>query len=252
FASGTSLIENAAMEPEVVDYANFLNLMGAKIQGAGTGHIVVEGIQKLHAVEYTIMPDRLDAGAVAMAVAATGGSATLVGANVNHFGVVRHKLEQMGVELRTDGAVLHVRRLHSLRPINVITWPYPGFATDLQPPIMALAAMADGVSYLRENVFEARFAAAGELNKMGADIRIQDNVAVVHGLPQLTGADVFAHDIRAGISLVIAGLAAQGETRISNGHMIERGYSNLARRLASLGADIERTVVEATPATEAS
>ena len=197
------------------------------------------------------MPDRLDAGAMAMAIAATGGQGTLVGANLGHFGVVRHKLEQMGVELRTDGAVLHVRRMHTLRPINVITWPYPGFATDLQPPIMALAALADGVSYMRENVFEARFAAAAELNKMGADIDIDNNAAVIRGVPRLHGARVFAHDIRAGIALVIAGLTTDdGATEIENGHMIERGYNALARRLTNLGADVTRTVVEPTPATE--
>lgn len=244
FAEGVSTIENAAMEPEVVDYANFLSQMGAKITGAGTGHIRIEGVQKLTATDYTIMPDRLDAGAMAMAIAATGGNGTLVGANLDHFGVVRHKLEQMGVELRTDGAVLHVRRLHTLRPINVITWPYPGYATDLQPPIMALAALADGTSYMRENVFEARFAAAGELNKMGANIEIDNNAAVIKGVESLRGARVFAHDIRAGIALVIAGLTADGVTEIENGHMIERGYNALARRLTSLGADITREVIE--------
>lgn len=251
FAEGTSTIENAAMEPEVVDYANFLSKMGAKITGAGTGHITVEGIHKLNAVDYTIMPDRLDGGAIAMAIAATGGHGTLVGANIEHFGVVRHKLEQMGVELRNDGAVLHVRRMHTLRPVNVITWPYPGYATDLQPPIMALATLADGISYMRENVFEARFAAAAELNKMGADIDIDNNAAVIRGVKQLHGARVFAHDIRAGISLVIAGLTADGVTEIENGHMIERGYNALARRLTSLGADITRTVVTPAPVAEA-
>jgi UDP-N-acetylglucosamine 1-carboxyvinyltransferase len=247
FANGTSLIENASMEPEIEDFANFLNLMGAKISGLGTGFIQVEGVSQLSAVEYTIMPDRLDAGAIAMAVAATGGEATLVGANLGTFGVVRAKLEQMGVELETDGAVLHVQRRGPLRPINVITWPYPGFATDLQPPIMALASLADGVSYIRENVFEARFALGDELNKMGADISINENAAVIRGPRTLTGTNVYARDIRAGISLVIAGLVADGETKIENGHMIERGYSNLAKRLSNLGAQITREIVTATP-----
>lgn len=241
FAEGISLIENAAMEPEIIDFANFLNLMGAKITGAGTGFVQVEGIKHLHAVDYTVMPDRLDAGALAMAVAATGGDVSLVGANLAHFGVVRSKLEQMGVELQHDGAVVHVRRSGSLRPINVITWPYPGFATDLQPPIMTLAALADGTSYIRENVFDGRFALADELKKMGANITIgEGNAAVIKGPNPLHGANVTARDIRAGISLVIAGLVAEGETRIDNGKMIDRGHSNLVRRLSALGAKVTR------------
>jgi UDP-N-acetylglucosamine 1-carboxyvinyltransferase len=243
FARGHSLIENAAMEPEIVDFANFLNLMGAKISGGGTGFVEVDGVDELYAVDYTIMPDRLDAGALAMAVAATGGEATLVGANVGHFGVVRAKLEQMGVELHADGAVLHVRSPKKLRPINVVTWPYPGFATDLQPPIMTLACLADGVSYIRENIFENRFALADELIKLGANITIDNMAAVIKGPSRLVGSTVYARDIRAGISLVIAGLVAEGETRIEHGQAIERGYSYLARRLASLGADVERHVV---------
>ena len=242
FAEGTSVIENAAMEPEIADFANFLNLMGAKVSGVGTGFVRVDGIKSLSAVDYTVMPDRLDAGALAMAVAATGGEATLVGANLNHFGVVRAKLEQMGVELSNEGAVAHVSRPGGLRPINVITWPYPGYATDLQPPIMSLACLADGISYIRENVFEARFALGDELNKLGADIRIDNTAAIIHGPKKLVGSNVFARDIRAGISLVIAGLVAEGETTIDNGHMIDRGYMNLARRLTALGAQITREV----------
>ncbi len=242
FAEGTSVIENAAMEPEIADFASFLNQMGAKVSGVGTGFVRVDGITELSATDYTVMADRLDAGALAMAVAATGGEATLVGANLNHFGVVRAKLEQMGVEFSSSGAVAHVRRTGSLKPINVITWPYPGYATDLQPPIMTLACLADGISYIRENVFEARFALGDELNKLGADIRIENAAAVIHGPKQLHGGSVFARDIRAGISLVIAGLVAEGETTIDNGHMIDRGYMHLPRRLASLGAKITREV----------
>jgi UDP-N-acetylglucosamine 1-carboxyvinyltransferase len=242
FAEGTSMIENAAMEPEIADFANFLNQMGAKVSGVGTGFVQVEGIQELHATDYTVMADRLDAGALAMAVAATGGEATLVGANLNHFGVVRAKLEQMGVEFSSGGAVAHVRRVGPLKPINVITWPYPGFATDLQSPIMALACLADGISYIRENVFEARFALGEELNKLGADIRIENSAAVIRGPKPLHGGSVFALDIRSGIALVIAGLVANGETIIDNGHMIDRGYMSLPRRLSSLGAKITREV----------
>jgi UDP-N-acetylglucosamine 1-carboxyvinyltransferase len=240
FAEGRSIIENASMEPEIVDFANFLNKMGAKISGVGTGFIEVEGVEELRAVDYTVMPDRLDAGALAMAVAATGGKATLVGANVEHFGVVRHKLEQMGVDLEPAGAVLHVHSPETLRPINVVTWPYPGFATDLQSPIMALSCLADGKSYIRENIFENRLGLAEELKKLGADITIENTAAVITGPTQLTGSTVYAHDIRAGIALVIASLAAEGETRIENGYVIERGYSHLVERLSALGATIER------------
>lgn len=244
FANGVSVIENAAMEPEIVDFANFLNLMGAKIAGAGTGFVTVEGVDELQAVEYTIMPDRLDAGAMAMAVAATGGQATLVHANLDHFAVVRSKLEQMGVELDNHGAVTHVRRIGTLRPINVVTWPYPGFATDLQPPIMALATAADGVSYIREIIFSSRFALSGELNKFGADIKLEDTAAIVKAPTKLTGTTTYAHDIRAGIGLVIAALIAEGTTTIENGRMIERGYMQLAKRLTNVGADITQTTVQ--------
>src|SRR5690606_28143199 len=163
----TTVIEHAALEPEVIDVIEFLTAMGAKISGGGTGFITVEGVEELTAVEHTIMSDRIDAGVFAMATAAAGGDVSLVGANLEHLGVARWKLDQMGVEFSQQGAVLHVRRDPSvqLRPINAVTSPYPGFATDLQSPLMALATLAEGESYLHENIYDGRFALADELNK---------------------------------------------------------------------------------------
>lgn len=240
FAEGTSVIENAALEPEIADFAHFLNLMGARVSGLGSGFITVEGVQRLQAVEYTVLPDRIDAGVLAMAVAMTGGAATLVGAQLEHLGVARWKLEQMGVDLESDGAVVRVSRQRPLRPINLLTWPYPGFATDLQPPMIALACLADGTSWIRESVFERRFAVVAELVRMGAQISVQDAAAVVHGPTSLRGARVEAHDLRAGVAMVLAALAADGQTEVVNGEMVERGHADLAPRLTGLGAKIER------------
>ncbi|WP_433370962.1 UDP-N-acetylglucosamine 1-carboxyvinyltransferase [Streptosporangium sp. CA-115845] len=239
---GTTVIENAALEPEVLDVIDMLTRMGAKISGGGTGFITVEGVEELQAVEHTVMPDRLDAGVFAMAAAVTGGEVNLVGADLDHLGVVRYKLEQMGVEFADHGAVLHVRRDRPLRPINVITDTYPGFATDLQSPIMTVACLADGASYIHERIFDGRFALASELNKMGADIEVKENSAVVRGATPLTGTQVTAHDLRSGIALVLAGLAAEGETVIGSGYLIDRGHSYLAERMQALGGDVRREI----------
>lgn len=237
-AHGTTTIENAALEPEIADVANFLNLMGAKISGIGTGVLHIEGVTELSGVEYTIMPDRIDAATLAMLAAATQGDIALVGAQLRHFGVARAKLEQMGVDFQQDGPVIRVRRTGTLRPINVTTWPYPGFATDLQPQLMALAACASGTSYIRETIFDKRFAAVPELVKMGADITIDGEAAVVKGAERLHGNTVMAHDLRAGLALVIAGAVAEGETIIENASMIERGCSAVMRRLSEIGLTI--------------
>src|SRR6201999_1501840 len=183
--------------------------------------ITVHGVSELQAVEHTVMADRIDAGVFAMAVAAAGGEINLVGANLDHLGVVRWKLEQMGVEFSTNGAVLQVRREKPLRPINVITSPYPGFATDLQSPVMTLATMAEGASYIRETIFDGRYTLVPELNKMGAKVEIDNNVAIVHGPTQLRGTDVVAHDLRGGAALILAGMAAEGETVISHGYYLD-------------------------------
>jgi UDP-N-acetylglucosamine 1-carboxyvinyltransferase len=242
-AKGTTVIENAALEPEVLDVIDMLTKMGARITGGGTGFITVEGVDELHAVEHTVMPDRLDAGVFAMAAAITQGELSLVGTGLD-LGVVRYKLEQMGVDFARQGAVLHVRCDRPLRPINIITDTYPGFATDLQSPMMTVAALADGTSYIHERIFDGRFALAGELNKMGAQVEVDGSRAVVRGATPLTGTRVTAHDLRSGIALVLAGLAAKGETVIESGYLIDRGHAHLATRMRALGADITREISE--------
>ncbi|WP_172632059.1 UDP-N-acetylglucosamine 1-carboxyvinyltransferase [Dictyobacter arantiisoli] len=244
-AEGTTIIENAALEPEIAHVANFLNLMGAKISGVGTGVIQIDGVKELTAVEYTIMPDRIDAGTMAILAAATQGDIALIGANLRHFGVARAKLEQMGVELEEDGPVIRVRRRGALRPVNVITWPYPGYPTDLQSPLITLACLASGTSYVRETLFDQRFGVIDELNKMGAHIKVEDGSAVIPGPTDLTGATVWAHDLRAGSAMIIAGAVAEGETIIDNAQMIERGYSSIIRRLSRLGLQITEERLEA-------
>src|SRR5579863_5979187 len=237
-APGRTVIDNTAQEPEVLDVIAFLTKMGARITGGGTGFITVHGVDELTAVEHTVMADRIDAGVFAMAAAITGGEVNLVGASLDHFGVVRWKLEQMGVEFATNGAVVSVRTQHPPRPINVITGPYPGFATDLQSPIMALACLAEGASYIRETIFDGRYTLVGELNKMGAMIEFDGTRVVVHGPSVLRGARVVAHDLRTGIALVLAGLAASGETVVTPAYPIDRGHAAIAQRFNALGADI--------------
>lgn len=238
---GRTVIENAAMEPEVVDVASFLCAMGAHIRGAGTGRIVVEGVNDLEPVDYTVMPDRIDAGVLCIAAAITAGSVQLVGGDVfDHFGVAAHKLAQMGLTLTTEGAVTTVTRPTDLHPINVITDPHPGYATDLQPPLMALATQATGTSYLRERVHNARYALAAELAQLGADVQIRGDMATITGPTPLHGAPVVARDLRTGIALVLAGLVATGETVINDAQLIERGHADLPARLAALGAQVSR------------
>jgi UDP-N-acetylglucosamine 1-carboxyvinyltransferase len=237
-APGTTVIDNTAMEPEVLDVIAFLTKMGADISGGGTGFVTVNGVNELKAVEYTVMSDRIDAAVFAIAAAITGGELSLVGASLDHFGVVRWKLEQMGVEFATHGAILQVRRERALRPINVITSPFPGFATDLQSPIMALSTLADGTSYIRETIFDGRYTLVSELNKLGAKVEVAGNAALVHGPNVLKGTEVTAHDLRSGVALILAGLAADGETVVAPGYPIDRGHASVAARLTTLGADI--------------
>ena len=237
-APGTTVIDNTAMEPEVLDVIAFLAKMGADISGGGTGFVTVNGVKELKAVEYTVMSDRIDAAVFAIAAAITGGELSLVGASLDHFGVVRWKLEQMGVQFATHGAILQVRRERALRPINVITSPFPGFATDLQSPIMALSTLADGTSYIRETIFDGRYTLVSELNKLGAKVEVAGNAALVHGPNVLKGTEVTAHDLRSGIALILAGLAADGETVVAPGYPIDRGHASVAARLTTLGADI--------------
>jgi UDP-N-acetylglucosamine 1-carboxyvinyltransferase len=241
-APGTTVIDNTALEPEVLDVIAFLTKMGARISGGGTGFVTVQGVGELTAVEHTVMADRIDAAVFAMAAACAGGEVTLVGASLDDFGVVRWKLEQMGVEFATHGAILQVRRDRQLRPINVITSPFPGFATDLQSPIMAVSCLAEGTSYIRETIFDGRYSLVGELNKMSGKVEIDGTAVLVHGPAALRGAEVIAHDLRTGIALVLAGLAAEGETVISPGYLIDRGHASIASRLATLGADVTEEI----------
>jgi UDP-N-acetylglucosamine 1-carboxyvinyltransferase len=242
-APGTTVIDNTALEPEVLDVIAFLTKMGARITGGGTGFVTVEGVDELTAVEHTVMADRIDAGVFAMAAAITGGEVSLVGASLEHFGVARWKLEQMGVEFATHGAIVQVKRDRQLRPINVITDTYPGFATDLQSPIMALSCLADGTSYIRETIFDGRYMLAEELSKMGGKIEVAGNAVLVHGPTPLHGCEVIAHDLRSGVALILAGLAADGETVVAPGYLIDRGHASVAARLATLGADVSCEVV---------
>jgi UDP-N-acetylglucosamine 1-carboxyvinyltransferase len=240
---GSTLIKNCALEPEVLDVIKLLRRMGARIDGGGTGFITVDGVEELTAVEHTVMPDRIDAGVFVMAAAITGGEISLVGAALEHLGVAADKLEQMGVEFAQHGAVLQVRRNRPLRPINVVTDEYPGFATDLQSPIMAVSCLADGPSYIYERIFDGRFKLAEELTKMGADIEVDGPRAKVNGAATLHGEEVVAHDLRTGSALVLAGLVAEGETTITSGYYLDRGHAHIAERLSLLGADIDRDVI---------
>jgi UDP-N-acetylglucosamine 1-carboxyvinyltransferase len=238
---GRTVIENAAREPEILDVIKLLTAMGARISGGDTGRITIHGVDGLAAVEHTVMPDRIDAGVLCAATAITGGDVTLVGGPpLDDLGVAAYKFEQMGVGLTASGAATTVTRPGALEPINIVTDPFPGFATDLQPPFMALATQAAGASYIRERIHDARYALASELNKLGAEVSTDGEKAVVNGPAKLHGAEVHASDLRTGISLVLAGLVAEGETVVTNGAMIDRGHARLVERFTALGADIRR------------
>jgi len=244
-AAGETIIENAGCEPEIADFGNFLVHMGAKLQGLGTGTIQIEGIRELQAVEYTVMADRLDAGPMMMAAAITGGDVEIVGAHLDEMKILVAKLQQMGVRVTAEGPLTRVRGPQRLKPVNVVSWPYPGFSTDFLPGVMALAAVAEGSSPIRESVFEDRFTQIDGLVSLGAKItRKARNLADVEGVEVLRGARVVAPDLRAGMAFVLAGLVAHGETVVENVYQIERGHSDLERRLRRLGAEITREALE--------
>lgn len=243
-AEGTTVIENAAKEPEIVDLANYLNAMGAKVRGAGTGLIRIEGVEKLHGVEYAVIPDRIEAGTYMIAAAITGGDVYVEGAIVDHLKPVISKMQEMGVEIRADENGVHVSAPHKLRAVDVKTLPYPGFPTDMQAPMMALLLVSEGTSIVTETVFENRFMHVAELKNMGAEIKVEGRSAIITGGARLTGAKVCATDLRAGAALILAGLAAEGETVISGVHHIDRGYVKIAEKLQALGAEIRRVTEE--------
>lgn len=239
-ADGVTTLENAAREPEVVDLAQCLNAMGARVRGAGTDCITIEGVLRLHGTSHAIMPDRIETGTFIAAAAATGGDVAITGARPDTLDAVRDKLVELGAEIAADGTTIRVRRTGGLRPGDLRTAPYPAFPTDMQAQFMALATMAPGTSRITETIFENRMMHVQELRRLGADIEVDGNTAIVKGVARLTGADVMATDLRASACLVIAGLIADGETTIDRIYHLDRGYERIEQKLSNLGAQIRR------------
>ena len=239
-AEGTTYIENAAKEPEVIDLANFLIAMGAEIQGAGSCTICIKGVKKLRGVEYTPIYDRIEAGTYMVAEAITRSKIEIIGANEKHLKPVIGKLQEMGVNIDICKNVMQVNGDVDLRSTDVVTMPHPGFPTDMQAQIMALLTLAPGRSSIKETIFENRYMHVQELRRMGANINVNSRMATVEGVNSLTGANVIATDLRAGAGLILAGLAAKGETIIDDIYHIDRGYVNIEEKLRALGADIYR------------
>lgn len=244
-AEGVTTLENAAREPEIVDLCNFLNKMGAKISGIGTGTLTIEGVERLTPCEYTIIPDRIVAGTFIIASVIFDGKIEVEGVRREHLEAFLMKLEEMGVKYEIEGERLKVTsKLSELCGVKVTTMPYPGFPTDLQSPIMTLMCLAKGSSELKETIFENRFMHVPELNRMGAKIDINGNIATIKGIENFSSAEVMASDLRAGASLILAALKAQGESIVNRIYHVDRGYENLEFRLKNIGADIERIKVE--------
>jgi len=239
-AKGTSTLHNAAREPEIVDLCNLLVAMGADIEGIGTSDLTIHGVPRLHGATYMVMPDRIEAGSYACAAAITGGEVTLQGARIEDMDTTVQALRDAGVSVEAVRGGIHVAADGDLRPVTISTAPYPGFATDMQAQLMAMLCLAKGTSVLTETIFENRYMHVPELNRMGARIETSGRTAVVHGVDALSGAEVMATDLRASMSLVIAGLAASGETQVHRLYHLDRGYERLEEKLALLGADVER------------
>ena len=243
-AEGTTILENAAEEPEIVDLANYLNKMGAKIRGAGTDTIRIEGVDKLHGADYTIIPDRIEAGTYMIAAAMTGGDVVVENVLPEHQKPLIAKLREAGAVVEEDIDKVRVIGQNPLKAVSIKTLPYPGFPTDMQAQMMAMMVIAEGRSKVTETVFENRFMHVVELNRMGAQISTEGRSAVIDGPCKLTGCDVRATDLRAGAAMILAGLVAEGTTRIGDLHHIDRGYENIVAKLKNLGADIERVDVD--------
>lgn len=239
-ADGVTEVENAAREPEIADLASTLNRMGARVIGAGTSTIQIEGVDTLDPVDSQIIPDRVEAGTLLAACGIAGGEITLEGARLEHLEMVALKLGEMGLKVSPTAEGLWVRSEGRPRAVDVATLPYPGFATDFMPMTVALLAVAEGTAIVTENLFDNRFGFVDELNRMGADIRTEGHHAVIRGVGRLSGAPVRSSDVRAGAALTLAGLAADGETTVLETHHVDRGYADLPGKLASLGADVER------------
>jgi UDP-N-acetylglucosamine 1-carboxyvinyltransferase len=240
-AQGRTIIENAAREPEVVDLAGFLNAMGARVSGAGSDTLVIEGVERLHGCSYEVLPDRIEAGTYLVAGAITGGRVRARNARAGHLDAVLAKLREGGAGLKVDEQWIEIdMRGRRPRAVDLRTSPYPGFPTDMQAQFAALDAVAEGVSTVVETVFENRYMHMLELRRLGADIRIEGHTAVIHGVPRLSGAPVMATDLRASASLVLAGLVAEGMTEVQRIYHIDRGYECIEEKLGQLGADIRR------------
>ena len=239
-ADGRTVLVNAAREPEIGDLARCLNAMGARIEGIDTDRLIIDGVARLHGAEHAIIPDRIETGTYACAAAITGGEVMLTGARLEHLGATVRTLREAGVEIMEQPGGLRVRRLNGLHGADAMTEPYPGFPTDMQAQFMALMAVAEGAAMVTETIFENRFMHVPELNRMGARINVHGASAIVRGVPALSGAPVMATDLRASVSLVLAGLAAQGETMVNRVYHLDRGYEAVEQKLAACGADIER------------
>ena len=239
-ADGMTIIENCAKEPHIVDLANFLNAMGARISGAGTDVIKVRGVKALTGGSYSIIPDQIEAGTYMAAVAAVGGAVTIRNVIPKHLDCITAKLREMGMVIREDGDSLYMEKTRRLKRANVKTMPYPGFPTDMQPQIAVCMAMANGTSIVTEGIYDNRFRYTAELNRMGANVQVEGKAAVIDGVRELHGCEVRACDLRAGAAMVIAALAADGTTTIEDAHYIERGYEDIIGKLTALGANIRR------------
>ena len=243
-AEGQTIIENAAREPHIVDLANFLNTCGADIKGAGTGIIKINGVEKLHGCVYDIIPDMIEAGSYMCAVAATGGEVNIKNVIPKHLEIISTKLVEMGVEIETHDDYLTVRSTGKLKPTNIQTLPYPGFPTDMHPQFSTLLAIADGESTVYETIWKNRFKYVYELEKMGANIMVNEPFAAFKGVEKLHGASVRSVDLRAGAAIVIAGLVADGTTEVTDIFTIERGYLDIVGKLRELGADISKVYID--------
>jgi UDP-N-acetylglucosamine 1-carboxyvinyltransferase len=239
-ARGTTVIENAAREPELADLATLLVRMGARIDGVGTPTIEIEGVDAFEPVDHTVIPDRVEAGTYAIAVCAAEGRLVLEGARADHMDLVLSKLADAGADVLAAPGGIAIGMERRPRAVDLVTLPYPGFPTDLQPQVMAMLAAAEGTSIVTENVFESRFMFVDELNRMGADIRTEGHHAVLRGVERLSAAPVRALDIRAGAAMVVAALAADGVTQIEDMYHVDRGYQDLEGKLAALGAEVHR------------
>jgi UDP-N-acetylglucosamine 1-carboxyvinyltransferase len=243
-AKGRTTIVNAAKEPHVVDVANFLNCMGAKVKGAGTDIVRITGVEKLHGCSYTIIPDQIETGTLMIAAAATCGDVTIQNVIPTHMEALTAKLIEMGVTVEEGDDTIRVTCNRRPKHVNIKTLPYPGFPTDLQQPVTVLLSTAEGASIIVENIFESRFKHINEIRRMGANVSVDGRVCVVEGVERLTGAPVRATDLRAGAALIVAGLMADGETEITGVQYIDRGYDHIEEKLKKLGADIRREKVE--------